>query len=57
MRALRDHAKSQENQSIVRRQPTCKVLEGTDGKQDIIKARRSSLKLHNITYKTATKWS
>ena len=55
MRALRDYAKSQENQYIVR-QPTCKALEGKDGKQEI-SARSLSFLSPIDTCESATQWS
>ena len=55
MRALRDHAKSQENQYIVR-QPICKSLEAVDGKQEI--SARSFLCPIDTSCKSATRrWS
>ena len=53
MIAVRDYAKSQENQYISRR-PTCTELEGTHGKQEI--RDRSFLNPFD-TCETATIWS
>ena len=53
MIAVRDYAKSQENQYISRR-PTCTELEGRDGKQEI--SDRSFLNPID-TCETATRWS
>jgi len=54
MRALRDHAKSQENLYIVN-QPTCKALEGIDGKQKI--SARSFLSRIDTWRIASTRWS